>query len=272
MTIVEAIKQVMRQHGRPMSVAEVYSGIVDQELYTFNADQPLQIVRNQIRRHCQGIDVPSANPTKHFVLHSDGTYTALPLPVKQRTSAGGALKPQRSNDPASRLRELHADYLEEFRKRLIRQLMALAPEKFELFGQKLLIAYGFKEVRVTQFSKDGGIDGHGKLSIGGLGLINVAFQCKRWKKNAVGRPDVSQFRGDIQGKHELGVYFTTGTFSKDAQAAATQPGAVPIVLLDGRSIANLMMEKEFGVEVESLPIYSSALDNAMSDGLEPLPP
>lgn len=27
-----------------------------------------------------------------------------------------------------------------------------------------------------------------------------------------------------------------------------------------------MMEKQFGVDVETLPIYSNALDNAMSDG------
>lgn len=52
MTIVEAIKQVMRERGAPMTVAEVYGAIIDQGLYTFNADQPEQIVRQQIRRHC----------------------------------------------------------------------------------------------------------------------------------------------------------------------------------------------------------------------------
>lgn len=83
MTIVEAIKQVMRDTGRPMTVDEVYRDIIEQGLYTFNADQPVQIVRNQIRRHCQGIDVPSASHTKHFVLHNDGTYTALSRPNKR---------------------------------------------------------------------------------------------------------------------------------------------------------------------------------------------
>jgi restriction system protein len=265
MTIVEAIKQVMRDRGRPMTVAEVYNAIIGQGLYSFNADQPVQIVRNQIRRHCQGIDVPSASPTKHFIIHSDGTYTALPGPIKHKTVAVGGGKQPRPGDPAAELRALHANYLEEFRKRLVRQLMTLDPAKFELFGMKLLVAYGFTETKVTQVSKDGGIDGYGKLSLG-LGSINVAFQCKRWKKTPVSRPMLSQFRGDIQGKYELGIYFTTGTFTKDAQQAASQPGAVPIVLLDGRSIANLMMEKHFGVDVESLPIYSNALDNAMSDG------
>ena len=36
--------------------------------------------------------------------------------------------------------------------------------------------------------------------------------------------------------------------------------AVPIVLIDGPTIVELMIEKQFGVQVESLPIYSYALD------------
>ena len=43
MTIVEAIKQVMRDTGRPMTVAEVCDAIIAQGLYGFNADQPVQI-------------------------------------------------------------------------------------------------------------------------------------------------------------------------------------------------------------------------------------
>ena len=38
MTIVEAVKQVMRERGRPMTVAEVYDAIIAQALYSFNAD------------------------------------------------------------------------------------------------------------------------------------------------------------------------------------------------------------------------------------------
>ena len=265
MTIVEAIKQVMREIGRPMTVAEVYNAIIERGLYSFAAENPPQIVRAQIRRHCEGLDFPSASGTKHFVMHNDGTYTALARPIRQAAAPGKVRQRRPPDDPASRLRQLYTEYVEEFRKRLIRQLMALEPAKFELFSKKLLVAYGFKDVQVTQLSKDGGIDGHGKLSFG-LGLLNVAFQCKRWKKNPVGRPDLNQFRGDIQGSYELGIYFTTGTFTRDAQQARSKAGAVPIVLHDGHSIANLMMEKHFGVDVESLPIYSNALDNAMADG------
>ena len=40
MTIVEAIKQVMRSKGKPMTAVEVYGAIMEAGLYTFNADNP----------------------------------------------------------------------------------------------------------------------------------------------------------------------------------------------------------------------------------------
>jgi restriction system protein len=127
-----------------------------------------------------------------------------------------------------------------------------------------MIAYGFKKMEVTRSSRDGGIDGFGELKIG-LASMKVAFECKRWTRNTVGRPQVSQFRGDIQGKFQQGIYFTTSAFSKEAKESSFQPGAVPIILIDGNSIVDLMVEKHFGVDVEEIPVYSNALDLVLSD-------
>lgn len=82
------------------------------------------------------------------------------------------------------------------------RLNELTPRQFELFSRKLIQAYGFSEVEVTELHSDGGIDGHGKLRLG-LATMRVAFQCKRWKAS-VGRPDVDKFRGAIQGEFEQG--------------------------------------------------------------------
>jgi restriction system protein len=62
-TIIEAIKDVMRRHGRPMTYADAYEAIVENHLYEFHADDPASIVRSQIRRHCEGLDFPSAGAT-----------------------------------------------------------------------------------------------------------------------------------------------------------------------------------------------------------------
>ena len=82
--------------------------------------------------------------------------------------------------------------------------------------------------------------------------MNVAFQCKRWQGN-IGRPEVDKFRGAIQGEFEQGVFFATSDFTKQARKASLKKGVVPIILLNGVSIVNLMIQK--GIGVERVPLY-----------------
>ena len=118
---------------------------------------------------------------------------------------------------------------------VLAQLKGLDPESFELFSKRLLEAYGFKNVNVTSHGRDGGIDGFGRLRVG-LAHLNVAFQCKRWRQRNVPRPEIDKFRGAIQGNFEQGLFFTTASFTKEAQEYSFRPGAVPIILIDGPSI------------------------------------
>jgi restriction system protein len=60
-----------------MSSDEAYKAIIAGGLYEFHADDPAGIVRNQIRRHCEGLDFPTASPTKHFRLLGDSRYEPL---------------------------------------------------------------------------------------------------------------------------------------------------------------------------------------------------
>ena len=147
--------------------------------------------------------------------------------------------------------ELYEDYEASFRSQLLDKLNELTPRQFELFAPKLLQAYGFVDVKVTNVSSDGGIDGYGKLRLG-LAVMNVAFQCKRWQGN-VGRPEVDKFRGAIQGEFEQGVFFVTSDFTPQAREASLKKGAVPIILLNGESIVDLMIQK--GIGVERVPLY-----------------
>ncbi|MEE8056265.1 MAG: HTH domain-containing protein [Pseudomonadales bacterium] len=66
MTIVDAIKQVMREAGKPLTAKEAYTLICAKDLYQFKAKNPQSIVAGQIRKHCKGIDLPKAPATKHF--------------------------------------------------------------------------------------------------------------------------------------------------------------------------------------------------------------
>jgi len=145
------------------------------------------------------------------------------------------------------------------REDLLEFLQKLNWEDFERFASQLLRVYGFEDVEVTRPSNDGGIDGHGRLKVG-LAHMNVAFQCKRWTAKAIGRGKVDEFRGTIQGEYEQGVLFTTSTFSAGAKGVSIKKGAVPVVLIDGHEIVDLMIDKEFGIQRDVLSIYSSAPD------------
>lgn len=150
--------------------------------------------------------------------------------------------------------EQYDDYQTSFRNTLLYRINSLEPFEFEQFARRLLEVYGFVNMEVTRQSKDGGIDGHGKLKVG-LAMMKVAFQCKKWQeKNNVGRRNVDEFQGAIQGEFEQGIFFTTSDFTPEARDASLKKGAVPIILFNGEGIVDLMIEKGFGVE--KVPLYA----------------
>lgn len=247
-----------------MTVSEVYDAIISSKLYTFKADKPVHIVRSQIRRHCKGLDFPSSSNVKHFEMLPNGKYYVLQTPIVARwQGASGATEPIRRG-LLTNLKKLHHQHLDDVRRRAIDQIKRLEPASFERFCRNLLEVYGFRDVMVTRLIKDGGIDGHGRLKVG-FAYFNVAFQCKRWTRGNVGRPDIDQFRGAIQGQFEQGIFFTTSGFTTEAENSSFKAGAVTIILINGPTIVDIMIEKQFGVEREDLPVYSLVLDLVISD-------
>jgi len=103
----------------------------------------------------------------------------------------------------------------------------------------------------------------GRLEVG-LAMMDVAFQCKRCQ-GLVGRPEVDKFRGAIRGEFEQGIFFTTSDLTQEACEASIKKGAVPIVLLNGEAIAELMIRQEFGVVKRPLMLYVDALDTLFAE-------
>lgn len=263
MTIIEAIQKVLIDNQEPLSINAIYDGIIANDYYSFKAQNPLNVVRVELRRHCRGVDFPTASPTKHFQILNDGTYCLLEQAEKFiKKSKDSEVLHQDEKIHLHELLNSHNNHTEAFKAQLLAQLKEIEPELFEVFCKKLLKTYGFKDLKVTKPSKDGGIDGYGKLKVG-ISFLNVAVQCKRWNNTSVGRTEIDRFRGAIQGDFEQGIFITTSKFTKEALKATTKKGAVPIILIDGLMIIDIMIEKEFGVEKQNIPIYINSLDIAL---------
>ena len=100
-------------------------------------------------------------------------------------------------------------------------------------------------------SGDNGIDGIIKEDKLGLDVIYV--QAKRWE-NTVGRPDIQQFAGALQGQRaRKGVFMTTSSFSAEARQYAAMI-ETRIILIDGKELARLMIMH--GVGVSTAATYS----------------
>lgn len=141
---------------------------------------------------------------------------------------------------------------QQIRAQLHELLMNLHPQQFEIFAGTLLESVGFTDVEITKYVGDGGIDGYGNLEMGVV-KVKAAFQVKRWRQN-VSRPDIDKFRGAIQGKVDQGIYITTSNFSDEAKKVSSVAGAVPIILISGDRVVNIMLEKGLGVRQEPLTV------------------
>ena len=96
-------------------------------------------------------------------------------------------------------------------------------------------------------SGDEGIDG--VINQDMLGLDTVYLQAKRWS-SVVGRPEIQKFAGALQGQRaRKGVFITTSSFTNDANAFVDTIES-RIILIDGHSLAELMIEHGIGVTTQ----------------------
>jgi restriction system protein len=94
-------------------------------------------------------------------------------------------------------------------------------------------------------SGDEGIDGI--INEDKLGLDIIYLQAKRWTTASVGRPELQKFVGALHGKRaKKGVFITTGRFTDDAKRYVETIDP-KVVLIDGVTLANLMIEHDLGV-------------------------
>jgi len=140
------------------------------------------------------------------------------------------------------------------RQALHKRVLAMDATEFEELIAQLLAEIGFEDIEVTKRSGDGGIDVRGTLVVGDVVRIRMAVQAKKWKpRNRVQAPVVQQVRGSL-GTHEQGLIITTSDFSAGARKEAARPNAVPVALMNGEQLVDLLAQYEIGVTRQSCVI------------------
>jgi restriction system protein len=171
-------------------------------------------------------------------------------PVAQGVTAAESA----TTTPDDRLEQAMAELRQLVTAELIETLSQVSPEFFESIVLDLLhkMGYGTSRADLLRVGRagDGGIDG--VISLDRLGLEKVYVQAKRWQ-SSVGRPDIQGFYGALAGQRaNKGVFITTSSFTQQAVDFASS--VERIVLVDGRRLANLMIDHEIGVTARSLKV------------------
>ncbi len=141
--------------------------------------------------------------------------------------------------------------LEPWKLELSDIIKNMNPFAFERLTQRILRECGFSQVSVTKKTSDGGIDGFGKLKIGGIFTYNVAFQCKRYS-GSVAASEIRDFRGSLTKNIEKGIFITTGSFTRQAIEEASNAGKQQIDLIDGSDFVDKLVEFQIGINAKTI--------------------
>lgn len=139
---------------------------------------------------------------------------------------------------------------------LLMEVMNQSPDFFEKLVVDLLVnmGYGGSKIENSQVlgkTGDEGIDG--VIKEDKLGFDKIYIQAKRWDiDRTVGRPEIQKFVGALTGQGAIkGVFITTANFTKEAKNYVDRQRACKVVLIDGKTLASLMVEHNLGVSVEN---------------------
>ena len=150
----------------------------------------------------------------------------------------------------------------DWRSNLLTILKEMEPVIFERLMSKLLRDLGFDDLERTRRTKDGEVEGVGKMSVPNLSLY---IQCKRYTA-AVGPGAIRRFRTAMAGHGDRGLFITTGFFSDEARTEAARM-TPDVDLVDGEQLCDLLKKHRLGVAAEERVVEEVTLDKDFFTGL-----
>lgn len=153
--------------------------------------------------------------------------------------------------PEEALEEAYQKIREGLADEVLSTVKNSSPGFFEKLVVELLVKMGYggsrrDAARAVGGSGDEGIDGI--IDEDRLGLDTIYIQAKKWKEdNSVSRPEIQKFVGALHGQRaKKGIFITTSKFTEDAKSYASKI-ETKVVLIDGKRLANLMIDYNVGV-------------------------
>lgn len=181
-------------------------------------------------------------------LNLDKNLSTIQSPIKNQQATFEFETPEETLD------KLHSSLNSSLAAELLDTIKTCSPSFFEHLVVDLLSVMGYGrsigESKVVGKSGDGGIDGI--INEDKLGLESVYIQAKRWQ-GAVGDVEIRNFIGSLQLKGaRKGVFITTSDFTTQAKNSAAMITGIKIVLIDGMTLADLMIEYNVGVSIKTV--------------------
>jgi restriction system protein len=208
----------------------------------------------------RGFNILEANPNnidKDYLMQFESFVEFQELkPTNQGATQSESQLSETEQTPQELLYSNYLRLREELAQDILEQIMVCSSTFFERLVVELLVAMGYggsieDAGRAVGRTHDGGIDGIIKEDK--LGFDVIYIQAKRWRPdNAIGRPEVQAFAGSLMGFGVTkGAFITTSRFSKEARDYAENLKQLQVILIDGRYLAELMMDHDLGVSPEN---------------------
>ncbi len=254
-TFTDAAERVLEQFKKPMHYRDITDKALELGLIKTQGRTPEATLHARIGTEIERMTKQGKIPRfkrsrKGLVWLSRWMPSELPLQIEQdsKMALPSELPLQTEQDSEMALPPDLSQQIKhhnnEVRQKLHNRLYTIPPGEFESLIGELLGKMGF-EIEVTSPSNDGGIDVRGTLVIGDAIHVRMAVQVKRWQDN-IHRTVVQQVRGSL-GHHEQGLIVTTSDFSPGARQEAARPDAVPVALMNGEQLVDLLVEHTIGI-------------------------
>lgn len=238
----EAAIKILQESKHPMSPNDIYRIAAEQKLVKTSGKTPEATMGAQIYT-----DIKKNGANSPFVQVGKGLFTA-------------ATKSNKEKSPE----QLILEYNEAQTIALKERLLNTDPFIFEHLIGDLLEKLGYENVEVTKRSGDGGIDVKANLTVYGFTNVKTAVQVKRYSHN-VSDNVVRELRGAAE-VDQRGLIITTADFTKAAKEEASAPNKMPVSLVNGEKLLELLIKYEIGVKSKKTELIS--LDEDYFESLE----